>query len=386
MNAKTKFILVMQLILLALYNLAHPVTPTLLHIIEAPVYVFGILLAIMSFMQLFFAPVWGNLSDRYGRRIMWLGPFGYAFGQLLFAFATTPGLLFLARAIAGIFAVITFSVNMAYLADQTKPEQRGQAMTLLAMMTALGTSVGYFIGGQLGNLNYQYPFFFQFGAGIVIAIVLYSVTRNERGTGRVRTQTKANLVAQWQYVWQNYRHTPLIPLLALTFFGVLAYVAYNGSIPYYLTAQYGADAGSVGNFVSAINLAAVAVNFGLLPILKRYLPDALTLIGAISVSLVMIIGILIPTHLQFFFVLGAFYVAGYTLMLAMTQALISNLATSDQGTVMGVRQSFQASGQVIGSLASGALFAVNIYFPFILTLGALVIALVMSIIIGLRKE
>ena len=171
----------------------------------------------------------------------------------------------------------------------------------------------------------------------------------------------------------------MISLLGITFFSVLAYVAYNGSIPYYLTENYQADAASVGNFVACINLAAVAVNFGLLPVLKRYVKDQFALVGALVVTLVVIVLILIPSQLGLFFGLGALFVAGYTLVLAMTQSLVSQLATNDQGAVMGIRQSFQASGQVLGSLAAGGLFALHAYLPFVLTLVALVIALMMSI-------
>ncbi|MGL5382922.1 MAG: MFS transporter [Culicoidibacterales bacterium] len=382
MNAKAKFILGMQFVLLALYNLAHPVTPQLLEAINAPVYVFGVLLAIMSLMQLFFAPFWGRVSDRFGRRIMFLGPLGYACAQLLFAFAITPGQLFIARAVAGIFAVITFTVNMAYLADQTLPQQRGRAMTLLAMMSSLGTSLGYFIGGQLGVIGYQIPFFVQFGGGIVIAIIILMMTKQESGSGEVKSQAKSSQT--WRMLLTPTYRATLLPLLAITFFGVLAYVAYNGTIPYYLTQQYAADSASVGNFVSFINLAAVGVNFGLLPILKRYVKEVQALIGALVLSFVVMIGILLPTQLGIFFVLGAVFVAGYTLMLAMTQTLISNQATAaDQGVILGLRQSFQASGQVVGSLAAGMLFSIHLYLPFVLTLVALGIAIIISI--GAKK-
>ncbi len=386
MNKQAKFILIMQLVLLALYNLAHPITPTFLEVIQAPVYVFGILLAIMSLMQLFFAPVWGRVSDRFGRRIMFLGPLGYACGQLCFAFATTPMMLFIARSLAGSFAVITFTVNMAYLADQTPMNERGKAMTLLAMMGALGTSVGYFLGGQIGTFNYQYPFFTQFVGGIIIAAILYWQTRDEKGQNvqfnrQVEKQT-------WQIVYRQYEKTPLFLLLGITFFGVLAYVSYNSSIPYYLTVQYGANSANVGTFVSLINLVAVAVNFGLLPILKKYVSDQVALVGALGLSFIVIVSILIPTKLSVFFGLGTLYIAGYTLMLAMSQALVSKLAATNQGTVLGMRQSFQAFGQVLGSLAAGALFAIHVYFPFMLTLIALFIASILSICVvnKMRKQ
>lgn len=389
MNSKAKFILGMQFILLALYNLAHPITPTFLEIIEAPVYVFGVLLATMSLMQLIFAPFWGRMSDRFGRRIMFLGPLGYAAAQLLFAFATTPLELFFARALAGSFAVITFTVNMAYLADQTQSQERGKAMTLLAIMTALGTSVGYFLGGQIGMIDYQYPFFFQFGGGIIIALLLWVMTRDQHAQINQESNQQQNKkqTGQLKTAWQTYRQTPLVPLLGITFFSVLAYVAYNGSIPYYLTENYQANAASVGNFVSFINLAAVAVNFGLLPLLKRYVKDQVALIGALVTTLGVIILILVPSQLGIFFGLGAIFVAGYTLILAMTQALISQLASHDQGTVMGIRQSFQASGQVLGSLAAGGLFAINAYLPFVLTLVSLGIAFILSMwLISAKKK
>ncbi|MGL5915783.1 MAG: MFS transporter, partial [Culicoidibacterales bacterium] len=195
-----------------------------------------------------------------------------------------------------------------------------------------------------------------------------------------QTQTRIKSKQSLRILFEHEQRKTLLPLLGITFFSVLAYVAYNGTIPYYLTEQYGADSASVGNFVACINLMAVAVNFGLLPILKRYVKEYNALVGALVLSFIVMIGILLPSGLGIFFILGAMFVAGYTLMLAMTQTLISNQVTAtDQGMILGLRQSFQASGQVVGSLAAGMLFSIHLYFPFFLTLIALGIAITISI-------
>ena len=92
----------------------------------------GILFSIYSWMQFFFAPVLGKLSDRYGRRpILFISLLGSAVGYFVIGLANTLVLVFIGRIIGGITGG-NISTAQAYIADVTTRENRAKGMGLSA--------------------------------------------------------------------------------------------------------------------------------------------------------------------------------------------------------------------------------------------------------------
>jgi len=117
-------------------------------------FVIGVIISSFSAMQFFFAPVWGRLSDRIGRRPVLLGStLGAAGSYCIFAVSSSMGnhvlglwLLLAARICAGICAA-NITVAQAYIADVTPPENRSKRMGLIGMAFGLGFIFGPVIGG-----------------------------------------------------------------------------------------------------------------------------------------------------------------------------------------------------------------------------------------------
>ena len=106
------------------FGIILPLSPYLAREFHATPFEVGLLLSIYSITQFLFSPIWGALSDRIGRRpVILIGLFGGGLSYLLFAFSSTLPLLFLARALAGVFGG-NISTAHAYIADVTKPEER----------------------------------------------------------------------------------------------------------------------------------------------------------------------------------------------------------------------------------------------------------------------
>jgi MFS transporter, DHA1 family, tetracycline resistance protein len=118
----------------------------------------GLLMASFSAMQFLFAPVWGRISDRVGRRpILMLGLFGSALFYSLFGYATSLGFegqllglgvvpwLYICRIGAGI-AGATIPTAQAYIADVTGPEQRAKGMALIGAAFGIGFCFGPLLG------------------------------------------------------------------------------------------------------------------------------------------------------------------------------------------------------------------------------------------------
>jgi len=118
----------------------------------------GWLMFAYSIMQFLFAPVLGNLSDRYGRRpIILISLFGLGVDYIFLALAPTVGWLFVGRVIAGICGA-SFTTGMAYIADVSPPEKRAQNFGMIGVAFGLGFIIGPVIGGLLGQLGSRIPF------------------------------------------------------------------------------------------------------------------------------------------------------------------------------------------------------------------------------------
>src|SRR5690606_3640083 len=116
------------------------------------------LVAVYSLMQFCFAPAWGRLSDRIGRRpVLLVGLFGSAASYLLFGLAGSLAGLFLARILAG-FMGANIGVAQAYIADVVPPEQRARGMGLIGAAFGLGFIFGPALGGLLSHLGPAVPF------------------------------------------------------------------------------------------------------------------------------------------------------------------------------------------------------------------------------------
>lgn len=113
----------------------------------------GLLMSVYSLFQFIFSPIWGQLSDRYGRRpVILLSLLGAAVAHTGFAFASTFYGLVFARALAGLFGG-NISAAMAYIADITSEKDRSKGMGLIGAAFGLGFICGPVIGGVFGVIG-----------------------------------------------------------------------------------------------------------------------------------------------------------------------------------------------------------------------------------------
>src|SRR5499427_9287136 len=113
---------------------------------------------VFAFMQFFFSPVLGVLSDQFGRRpIILLSNLGLGLDYVVMALAPSIGWLFLGRIISGI-TTSSIPTAMAYIADVTPPEKRAAAFGGIGMAFGVGFAFGPAIGGLAGDVNPRLAF------------------------------------------------------------------------------------------------------------------------------------------------------------------------------------------------------------------------------------
>ena len=134
--------------------------------------VIGLLVSAFSVAQLLSAPLWGRVSDRYGRRPALLaGLTASVIAYIVFGFANSIWLLFLSRLVQGAGGG-TVSVIQAYVADATKPEDRAKALGWLSAATNLGVAIGPVFGSLSRGISTEAPGLF--AAGLCVLNILFA--------------------------------------------------------------------------------------------------------------------------------------------------------------------------------------------------------------------
>jgi DHA1 family tetracycline resistance protein-like MFS transporter len=181
----------------------------------------GLLTFSYAIMQFLFAPVLGNLSDKYGRRpILLFSLLGFGLDYLLLAFAPSIGWLFVGRIIAGITGA-SMTTASAYIADISTPETRAQNFGMIGAAFGLGFIVGPMIGGLLGEMGPRIPFLVAAGLALLNAAYGYFVLPESLDVSNRRAfdWKRANPISSLK----NLSRFPAVAGLIISFF--LIYVA-----------------------------------------------------------------------------------------------------------------------------------------------------------------
>ena len=173
--------------------------------------------AISALMWTIASPFWARLSDRLGRkRVILIGLGGFVLSMSGFGLAATSGLeqwlgaglaftlMAVARTIYGVFGSAAPIASQAYVADRTSPEQRTQAMSLLASAQGLGTVVGpalapFFVLPLVGLAGPMYAF------ALFGAVVLFVVWRKLPSGEVVRIPSRSGRHDAGKGLWKDPR-------------------------------------------------------------------------------------------------------------------------------------------------------------------------------------
>ncbi len=337
-------------------NLGHPVTPKYVRELEIGSEWFGYFFSFMSLGHLIMSPINGNLSDKFGRKpIFIIGLIGYALAQFLFIqFETGPTLL-LPRIMAGIFgnAVIMSSIGM--FTDISNKEERTTALSIYAGLAAFGASTAYLIGGRLGVdsvLGTKNTFIFQSLFAISLALIVFIFISNNKPDSKVK---RKNIIENIKMI-KDLKDKDIYIMLFVTVFVSIAFVSVSKFLDVYIK-DIGYDTDVLGNFVFITGLVGIFSSFVILPLLNKKIDGLIllkfALLGAGSFIIITFIqsNILFALHSTFliFMIFKAFYEP-------LDQAILSRKFDGNQGTILGIRKSFFAIGSVLGPLIAGFIY------------------------------
>jgi DHA1 family tetracycline resistance protein-like MFS transporter len=245
--------------------------------------------AAFSLAQFAFAPLMGNLADRFGRRpMLLLAIFGLGLDFILSAWAPTLTWLFVGRILAGICGS-SWIIASAYIADVTAPDERARAFGLMGAAFGVGFVVGPAVGGMLGEFGPRVPFWT--AAGISLLNFVYgwfvlpeSLTADKRRPFDLR---RANPFGAFK-VFRTYRGVlPLCLMMGLFFFATAVYPAIW---TFWGMAKFGWSEGTVGLTLAAFGLVTGLCQATLTgPVTKRLGDHGTALLGFVASTLAVLL-------------------------------------------------------------------------------------------------
>ena len=350
----------------------------------------GLLISAFSVAQLAVSPVWGRVSDRYGRRPAILaGLLITASAYVLFAFAGSVPALLMARLVQGVGGG-TIGVVQAYVADVSSPEQRTKSLGWLSAITSLGAVAGPAVGSRLVSLG-GLEFVGLGAAGIALLVALFAwgylsesrrlPTTAEHPAGRTTGRAAiARVLSRW--------HEPAPRLIWIYAVGIGAFYGTIQIVPLLLADRLGVTERTVGYFVMYMGGMGVVVRA---LVLGRAV-DALGEARLARLGILVLAAGLAATGTGRS---GWALAAGFTLMPlgtaflfpCITGLLSQTVPSRERGLYMGVQHTFGGVSRVAFPIAAGLLidrFGTGV--PFWLA-GALVLAtLPLTRSIGRRLE
>ena len=353
-----------MVVMLMGFGMVIPIMPFYIESLGASGTTLGALMAIFSIMQFLFSPIWGSLSDRYGRKkLLLLGTFGNGLSMLLFGLSTQVWMLFASRALAGILSAATMPTAMAYISDSSDKKNRGGGMGIIGAAMGVGMVIGPGLGGWLGEVNLSLPFFVAFGLSIA-SLVLILILLPESLPVEKRTATVQSSGSQLKTLWQALTG-PLGFLMALSFLVFFALANFEGIFGLYTKYRFDFSPRQVGTVMMVIGVVS-AVMQGLMtgPATRRFGEDKLIRWSLLGSTVGFGVMLLAHTMGTIMLTTGLFVLANAMLR----PAIASNItykAGDQQGAVLGVSNSFMSLGRVVGPLWAGMLIDVNVILPYL---------------------
>ncbi len=324
----------------------------------------AILLSIYSGMQLVFAPIWGRLSDKHGRKpAILFGLLGNAAALVAFGLAKDYMWLFIARSAAGIASAAVLPSVMAYVADVTTSEERGKGMGLMGAAMGLGFILGPAIGGVMGR--HDLPFFVAGGLSLLTFLFALVLLPESLQKGTVAEQH------EWVSPRELFRGTTLksslTPLFLVAFFSTFSFAGLEATFPLFIKEGWGFGQREMGWMFMVMGAIVVPLQGGLLGKLINKLGERRIIVAGLLLNALGMVLLLYAFNFVTLTVYLTITGIGNQLIRPTNTSWISKQTQIGQGAAIGIMDAFLSLGRILGPLLGGWLYDKSTHPEFVKT-------------------
>ena len=336
------------------FSMVIPLLPLLAKSLGATDLMYGIIISSNAIAILVFGPLWGKLSDKYGRKpILMISQAGTGLAFLLLAFSNSLYIIFAGRILDGIFSG-QFPIIRAYISDVTTPQTRASQMSKIMVGYTSGMIIGPLLGGILGTFGWWYPMIFASLLSIISIILTLKVLVESMPRERIRDLKikreliKASSDAQ-QKVWGREVGIRFLQVFLHSLISIL----FGSSLALVLFKRFNATPSIIGTIMSITGV--VLLVYGLF-LMRRVIKK----IGEKRIFFSCIVGYVVLFMLYpYLNELWMFYVfmVLYALCMASVYPLISSNITKavgpdKQGAISGWTTNIQSISQTVSPIIS----------------------------------
>lgn len=361
------------------FSMLIPVLPYFVVHFGVSALVVGVLFSTFSLCQFISGPIWGNVSDRIGRKkVLIISQIGATIGWAMLAFAGNIFWVFIARIVEGVSGG-NIGVTQAYVADLVEPKERARAFGLIS--ATFGAAMVF--GPASATILYaRFGFAAPFLAASALQLITLIVTIVLLPESRSKQEEEEAHVG-FREIFGTFRNARLRPILFQKLALSLALYAWFSVFALYLKFQLGNGLVQTGQFFTGWAIVSVIINaFGVGKASESLGDVRMSVVGLVS----LVIGFaLVPFAHSLLAVAGivTFFALGMAFASNGITAQISNaVAARDQGTVLGVGSSLDSlSGIIAPPISTGILAQYGSPFAGV---ASLVMATV-SLVLGIRN-
>ena len=316
----------------------------------------AILLSVFAIMQFLFAPVIGNLSDKYGRRpVLLISLLGFGVDYIVLALAPTYGWLFLGRVVAGLTGA-SFTTASAYIADISTNETRAKNFGLIGAAFGLGFVLGPALGGFLATWGIRAPFYA--AAALCLLNFLYgyfllpeSLDKEHR---RAFEWKRANPFGSLRFLTKH----PEIGELAICFFLIyLGAQSVQGNWNFFTIYRFNWTEKMVGISLAVVGVLVGAVQGGLTRVVNPKLGDEKSIYLGLSLYTLGLILFAVATQSWMMFAFLIPYCLGGICGPSLQSVIAAHVPSNQQGELQGALTSLMSVTTIIGPLIMNSSFS-----------------------------
>lgn len=357
-------------------GLVIPVMPTIMNELGISGSIVGYLVAAYAIAQMVISPIAGKWVDHYGRKPMIIiGLFIFAFSEVLFGLGRSVSVLFISRILGGLSAACIMPAVTAFIADITTRNERSKALGYMSAVINTGFIIGPGIGGFLGEISIRLPFFAAAVFGAAAAIISLFFLKEPARKEIEQKAEKLSIKTSFHKIFHP-MYAAAFALILIFSFGL---ASFESLFSLFVDHKFGLTPKDIAIIVMGGGLLGAIAQLFLFDRLTKRMGEITLTRYCLVVSVILTLATTAANSYIEIMVISCILFIGFDLIRPALTTYLSKIAGDEQGFVGGMNSMFTSIGNIFGPILGGALFDINLNYPFYFSAIVLVIGFMIAV-------